>query len=144
MGKLSALQVLRLDDNSLSGAIPSEIGVVGDSLQLLSVAINHEMSGLLPSELGLLRGLIQFFAYETNTYGTIPTEIGGLPAAGSLTSFHVHDTPIYGEVPADLCLVDQLTFDCSGYLCGCSSCICGQQHVVTLVVDCRETPELCR
>lgn len=137
------LASLRLDENALSGGIPSELGLIGDGMLLLDVSNNHPMNGTLPSELGLLKDLTYFIAHDTHIVGNIPPELGRLPKEGSLTNFHIERTLIYGEIPADLCPIEGLSFGCSGSLCGCD-CTCGGQHVVAMSVNCLETPELCR
>lgn len=52
----SSLRFLFVNNNNLTGAIPSCIGTVTDSLQRFNVSNNH-LSGEIPSALGSLRSL---------------------------------------------------------------------------------------
>lgn len=133
---------LQVDENKLEGGIPSELGLLGENLMLLDVSENHNITETLPSELGLLKRLTHLVASGTHLYGTIPPEIARLPMEGTLTSFHIQRTLVYGEIPVGLCLIGEgLAFHCTGSLCGCD-CTCGGQHT-SMSVNCLETPELC-
>ena len=139
---LETIATLQLDENSLEGGIPSELGLLDKNLMLLDVSENYPLTQTLPSELGLLKKLTHLVAHNTHLLGTVPPEIGRLPVEGALTNFHIQSTLIYGEIPMEMCSIgDGLSFFCTGSLCGCD-CACGGQHV-TLSVNCLETPELC-
>ena len=139
---MTSLVTLLLDENDLSGYLPSELGLIGDSLHILDISINHPINGTLPTELGLLKGLSHFFAYQTHILGRVPMEVAALATNGNLAHFHMQDTLLYGTIPHEMCSIELITFDCGTHLCGCE-CSCGQQHV-TLSVNCAETPEKCR
>eukprot|EP00984_Skeletonema_dohrnii_P005545 scaffold1955_cov106-Skeletonema_dohrnii-CCMP3373.AAC.13 len=55
IGKMTALEEFDLSNNSLINAIPSELGKLDGSLQLLSL-LNNALSGVIPSQLGQLQG----------------------------------------------------------------------------------------
>ena len=58
--------------NQLTGTIPSEIGLLSDTLIAWSCAVNS-LTGELPSEIGLLT-LSKYLAVNDNSFsGTIPT-----------------------------------------------------------------------
>ena len=132
---------LRVNENDLTGYIPTELGQLSNSLQLLDISTNPYINGTLPTELGQLSVLTHFVAYATHVHGPIPLEIAALATTGDLSNFHVTQTLLYGTVPTELCSIDALTFDCRGALCGCD-CMCGG-HLVTMSVNCVETPDLC-
>jgi hypothetical protein len=142
LGDLRSLVSLRLDDNHLSGYLPSELGLIGESLQILDVSINYAVNGTLPTELGLLKNLTHFFAYQTSIHGLMPLEIAALVTNGNLVNFHMRDTLLYGTIPNEMCSIDLITFDCGTHLCGCW-CSCSQQYLTTSV-NCADTPDLCR
>ena len=140
-GSLTSLVTLRLDENDLSGYLPTEIGLMGESLNVLDISMNHPINGSIPSEIGMLKGLSHFFAYQTHIHGAVPMEVAGLATNGNLDHFHMQETLLYGTIPQEMCSIELITFDCGTHLCGCD-CSCGHQHV-TLSVNCAETPEKC-
>ena len=144
LGMLQALATLRLDENALTGTLPSELGLIGQSLLILDVSNNYGITGTLPTEIGMLKGMTHFFGQDTLLIGNITLEVAQLAAPqGALTDFHVERTLLYGTIPEEMCSLrpEDLTFDCGGALCGCH-CVCGS-HLVTMSVNCLETPDLC-
>ena len=78
LGKLSNLQFLWLHKNSLRGTIPSELGKLSN-LQFLWLHKNS-LSGTLPSELGKLSNLQELYLDNNRLSGTIPNSINDLSA----------------------------------------------------------------
>ena len=97
MGKLSRLERLRLDHNSLSGSIPPEMGKL-DHLDTLNLSDNN-LSGPLPAELGQLDGL-QALRLENNAElsGPVPLEFTGMT---SLNAFRADGTDLCAPRDAD-------------------------------------------
>ncbi|CAB9503965.1 Leucine Rich Repeat [Seminavis robusta] len=147
IGRLTGLDQLYLDVNSLTGTIPSEIGHLGkaegiyfnlndlegtipselgglSSLEVLAL-FSTNISGTIPSEFGGLTSMWWLPLHETNLSGTVPVELGALAdnQTGSLEHVSLNETLVTGEIPADLCLILEMSFDCSDELCGCD-CVC--------------------
>ena len=79
------LQSLGLHENSLGGALPSELGKLG-SLQYLWLH-NNQFNGSLPSEVGQLSEL-RFLWFANNSVVSLPRHIGRLQRLRSLDGSH--------------------------------------------------------
>jgi len=91
LGLLTDLQILRLASNALSGSLPSELGLLTD-LQVLR--FNHNtLSGNLPSELGLFENLQRLYLDSNSLVGSIPSELELLT---SLQVLHFYDNSLIG------------------------------------------------
>jgi len=68
----TAIKILMLDKNKLTGSIPSEIA----ELRKLKTLYWHEnnLSGVIPKEIGMLKRLVLFRSENNNLEGTIPFE----------------------------------------------------------------------
>ena len=99
---------LILENNRLSGAIPSELGDL-TAMQELNLYSNR-LSGAIPSSLGKLTGLGQLRLNENQLSGTIPSSLGGLT---DLRQLRLSENDLSGNIPADL---GDLTFLGSLYL----------------------------
>ncbi len=98
LGSLSNLQELSLNRNSLSGTIPSELGSLSN-LQELSLDRNS-LSGTIPSELGSLSNLQRLYLDENYSLsGTIPSELGSL---SNLRSLFLQRNSLSGTLPSEL------------------------------------------
>ncbi|KNA06112.1 hypothetical protein SOVF_184060 [Spinacia oleracea] len=90
----SSLSILQLDDNSLTGPIPQEIGNCS-SLYLLTLSHNN-LSGEIPSSISMLKGL-EFLRLESNELdGEMPKELGTLQ---NLLSVNVSYNKLIGRLP---------------------------------------------
>ena len=77
MGDLSNLTRLALNRNSLTGAIPSELGNLAN-LSVIGLARN-QLSGALPTELSNLSGLTYLSLHDnTALSGSLPSGFTGL------------------------------------------------------------------
>jgi len=116
IGLASSLKFLVLFETDISGTIPSELGLI--DLQAFDVW-DSSLKGTLPTELAKLTGLFSLLIHGTDLSGTFPQEFA------NHTSFYklrMNDTMLTGEIPASLCSVPELVFDCPE-MCGCD-CPC--------------------
>jgi hypothetical protein len=113
---------LNLGDNVLQGDIPPTIGVLSN-LEILELYFNI-LSGELPFQLGGLSAAREIYLESNLFSGTIPRSLGFL---SNLEVLHLHDNDLSGEVPPELCdLVDNgldLAIDCFLIDCPCA-CNC--------------------
>lgn len=86
-----------LENNNLTGSIPSEIGKL-TSLERLSMFWNN-LSGPIPSELGNLINLEDLSIFHNNLSGSIPPELGNL---SSLVDLYLSDNNLTGFIPSEL------------------------------------------
>jgi hypothetical protein len=68
---------LIIQDNSLVGSIPPEVGLFGDALSRLSLNSNA-IEGSLPTTLGLLKGLNRLTATGNQLTDQLPTQLGDM------------------------------------------------------------------
>ncbi|KAG6658380.1 hypothetical protein CIPAW_04G156800 [Carya illinoinensis] len=92
---LSGLTTLFLDQNRLSGTLPSDI----NSWKLLNTLnlSRNEISGQIPKELGSLLGLTELDLSENQLSGPIPSKLGLL----KLTSFNLSSNHLTGNIPSE-------------------------------------------
>ena len=90
-----SLAGLWAQETGIGGPIPTELGLLVDTLTTLNVA-------------------------NTSLTGTLPEELAGL---SNLQAFNVEGTMISGTIPTNICEIPDLRFGCTGTLCGCS-CVC--------------------
>ncbi len=88
---------LTLWDQSLTGAIPPELGDLSN-LEHLSLGSN-QLTGGIPSELGGLSNLRDLWLYDNSLTGEIPPEVGDL---SNLEDLHLGDNSLTGEIPPEL------------------------------------------
>lgn len=97
VGNLSFLRDLRLDNNSFTREIPSEICRLS-RLQYLYLP-NNSLGGTIPSNLSRCSNLIKFQVANNQLVGEIPMEIGSLSKLKLFTVIHNNMT---GLIPASL------------------------------------------
>ena len=103
---------LYLNDNALSGLIPTELGCL-TSLETLILASNS-LTGGIPTELGGLTSLTWLMLYNNSLTGGIPTELGGLT---SLTTLYLNANPsLTGGIPTNIC-----NLSTNPYIAACDS-----------------------
>jgi Leucine-rich repeat (LRR) protein len=95
--QLSALQILNLSENRLTGVIPAELGQLGALVEL--DLGNNQLSGSIPAELGQLGALTHLDLFDNQLSGSIPAELGQL---GALTHLYLDHNQLSGSVPAEL------------------------------------------
>jgi hypothetical protein len=96
LGLLTKLKYLWLDGNSLSGTLPTELGQIR-SLKSLSCRDVETLSGLIPSEIGRLSMLTLVELSENRHSGSLRSELGRLRR---LTSLHAsNNKALAGKLP---------------------------------------------
>ena len=98
LGNLSNLQRLYLPRNQLTGEIPTELGNLSN-LRTLILSIN-QLSGEIPTELGNLSNLQTLWLVTNQLTGKIPTELGNLSNLTGLSLSGNHQ--LTGEIPTEL------------------------------------------
>ena len=91
--------LLGLDNNQLSGTLPTELG--GMDLWHALMLNSNEFSGTIPTEYGLFQNLPVAFNLHDNPSltGTIPTELGQLT---DVYNFQIHNDNLSGSLPSEL------------------------------------------
>ncbi|CAB9496646.1 leucine rich repeat [Seminavis robusta] len=103
---LLAIKTLSLANNKLTGSIPQEI-FNQTSLESLFLRKN-DLTGTLPSEVGLLTNLQELNLNYTQISGTLPSEIG---LANQLQELFLSNTNMQGTIPEELYMgLDNLWF----------------------------------
>ena len=97
LGNLTRLLTLRLYGNELSGAIPSELGNL-TNLQTLRL-YDNSLSGAIPPELGNLTNLLNLRLYGNDLSGVIPPELGNLTR---LLHLDLGGNKLSGAIPSEL------------------------------------------
>ena len=88
---------ISLDENSLSGSIPTELGNLSN-LTYLSLDRNS-LSGRIPTELGNLSNLTDLYLSLNSLSDSIPTELGNL---SNLTRLRLRGNSLSGSIPTEL------------------------------------------
>ncbi len=103
LGSLAQLQSLSLRDNTLTGAIPPELGSLAQ-LQSLSLGSNA-LTGAIPTELGSLAQLQSLSLRDNTLTGAIPPELGSL---AQLKGLRLNGNALTGRLPRSLMQLDSL------------------------------------
>lgn len=128
IGLASNLLILYLEDNELTGAVPS---VLGTLTAMEELALNGNLLTSLPMELGQLTSLVKFHGQGNLFEGTIPDSLAGWTQSIALAMFEDNaftgrmplcdGTPLNGtEIYADCSAVE---CDCCTYCCDASGCV---------------------
>ena len=97
IGNLTNLGTLILSNNQLSGTIPSTIGSLSS---LLSLYLNNNLlSGTIPSTMGNLANLGAFILFNNQLNGTIPATIGNLT---NLLTLLLDNNQLSGTIPSTI------------------------------------------
>ncbi|XP_031118027.1 probable LRR receptor-like serine/threonine-protein kinase At3g47570 isoform X2 [Ipomoea triloba] len=93
------LEIVHLDDNPLDAILPSSIGNLSSSLELLS-AWGCGLKGIIPNQLGNLSSLIALDLHSNNLVGFIPPMLG---RASKLQVLDLSNNRLSGPIPDSLC-----------------------------------------
>ncbi|MCO5608648.1 hypothetical protein L7F22_062862 [Adiantum nelumboides] len=94
---LSNLITLRIDNNAISGSLPTELAQL-KSLIYLYLG-NNSLMGPIPKEYSKLVNLQELSMWDNNLQSIIPPEFGNLR---SLRYLNLHDCSLYGGLPKEL------------------------------------------
>lgn len=113
----TALMVLNLDGRSLTGTIPTEIGLL-KSVMGINLSGNF-LSGPIPTELALCTRLLSLRLGNNFLTGSIPSELGLF--GSRVMGFDLHGNSLTGEIPSELGLLQgAVKIDLSDNLLGSS------------------------
>jgi hypothetical protein len=127
--KMPDLQVMMMENNDISGTIPSNLG----TLNLRRVHMDgNRLSGTIPTELGAPPRLKQLYLHDNALTGTVPTEFAQLDVLQALT-LHFNDK-LEGNLDDSVCklMLDKkklatASVDCASVTCEC--CTCGEPDI---------------
>ncbi|AES72598.1 putative protein kinase RLK-Pelle-LRR-XII-1 family [Medicago truncatula] len=89
------LQILMVNDNNLTGELPSSVDYLSSNLQQFCVA-NNQLNGSIPHGMKKFQNLISF-SFEQNYFtGELPLELGTLK---KLVQLLIHQNKLSGEIP---------------------------------------------
>ncbi|KHN19543.1 Putative LRR receptor-like serine/threonine-protein kinase [Glycine soja] len=89
------LQILMINDNHLTGGLPSSVANLSGNLQQFCVA-NNLLAGTLPQGMEKFKNLISL-SFENNSFtGELPSEIGALH---NLERLAIYSNRLSGEIP---------------------------------------------
>jgi Leucine-rich repeat (LRR) protein len=110
LGNLSSLNNLYIPGNRLTGTIPPELSNLSNLRQL--VLYDNRLSGSIPPELGNLSNLQLVFLYNNQLSGTIPHELGML---SNLQNLDFRSNRLSGSIPPEIGKLPNLTTLNIGY-----------------------------
>ncbi|MCE0481616.1 hypothetical protein HAX54_039491 [Datura stramonium] len=97
LGKCQNLALLNLAQNKLNGAIPVELGDISN-LQVLSLQFNN-LVGEIPSNISQLNRLQRLNISWNSLNGSIPSSLSSLK---SLTNLNLQGNKLSGRIPSDI------------------------------------------
>ena len=97
LGNLSSLDRLYLDNNQLTGAIPGELGNLSNLERLY--LDDNQLTGPIPSELSNLSNLEELSLWGNQLTGEIPTELANL---SNLHALWLDNNQLTGTIPPEL------------------------------------------
>jgi hypothetical protein len=98
LGLHTKLALVDIGFNALSGSLPSTLGELGGSLEVLYASANR-LDGTLPTQIGRLERLRYLHADRNAISGTLPSSLGKLRA---LRALQLSRDAISGSVPTQL------------------------------------------
>ncbi|GEM_PF-1793129 len=96
---------LNLQNNRLSGTIPSSLGNL-DQLKYLNLSANY-LEGNIPITIWKLTKLIHLSLFQNHLTGTLPSDIGNL---SRLEYLNLSGNELSGQLPSELWTLTQLTY----------------------------------
>lgn len=98
IGNATKLYAINLGATGISGTLPSEVGMLSDSLTSIAI-VNANLEGPLPTEIGLLHQLHDILVDQNQLTGTIPLE---LSQATNLVWIYLAENLFSGTFPVHL------------------------------------------
>ena len=98
ISNLSGLTAIRMRNNSISGTIPSSIGLLGTTLLVLDLSYN-KLNGTIPNEISKLSRLMHMHLNSNKLVGKIPTALGKLQTTGEL---YLSNNLLTGSIPSSI------------------------------------------
>mmetsp|Transcript_35656 Transcript_35656/g.86316 ORF Transcript_35656/g.86316 Transcript_35656/m.86316 type:complete len:617 (-) Transcript_35656:1504-3354(-) len=98
IGKLTGIEEIWIDQNPITGTIPTTIGNLA-SMESLSFTL-CQISGQIPTTVGNLAMLRQTWMSNNDLSGTIPAEFANL---ANLERLHLQGNDLNGAMPAGIC-----------------------------------------
>ena len=107
LGYKAIVTEIELEDNGLTGYLPTEIGQLTSMTGYVSFADNS-ITGTIPTEMGRMTGIQRFLRIlSSEVHGSVPTQLGQLT---DLTAqLHLHDNHLSGLLPTELGRLTGLT-----------------------------------
>ena len=116
MTKLSRFSVF---GNSLSGEIPTEVGLLPELLSF--DAGSNLLTGTIPSEFGLLSNMNLLWLDNNLIGGVVPEALSEV----DFTQVYLNSTLLEGSIPIGMCKNDVIiTVDCAEVNCTCCTPSC--------------------
>ena len=75
LGSLITLASLRVDNCGFSGRLPTEFGLLSESMRGILYLNTNAFTGMVPTEYGLLTNLVRFRVQENQLSGAFPTVV---------------------------------------------------------------------
>jgi LRR receptor-like serine/threonine-protein kinase FLS2 len=104
LSNLAYLTHLDLSNNPLNDILPSSVGNLSTSLQVLTIE-NCNIKGIIPRDIGNLSNLTTLFLGTNELVGPIPTTVGRLH---KLQGLGLNDNRLEGPIPSELCHLENL------------------------------------
>jgi LRR receptor-like serine/threonine-protein kinase FLS2 len=104
LSNLRYLSMLRLSNNPLNDILPSSIGNLSTSLQILEMH-NCNIRGTIPRDIGNLSNLLALFLQFNELTGPIPTMVGRMH---NLQALFLKNNRLEGPIPFDICHLESL------------------------------------
>jgi hypothetical protein len=104
LGIMTDMELLSLSENSLVGILPSELGLM-TKLKVLSLNYNS-FSGSLPSEMGRMMDMTDLGIYENSLVGLLPSELGRMT---KMMAIDLGANSFSGSIPSELGRMTNLT-----------------------------------
>ena len=105
LGLHSMLQALDVRENLLSGTLPWQMAANLAELRTLHAHDNHGLSGTLPTEMGGLSHLRYLDLSRGRLSGTVPPSIGSI---AEMSALHIESNRLEGGLPESLSNLDLL------------------------------------
>jgi Leucine-rich repeat (LRR) protein len=105
IGDFPFLRVLNLRSNNIFGSIPNSIGNL-DLLEVLYLYLNS-LTGIIPNNIGDLSNLTNMSLRDNLLTGNIPSDLGDMT---SLQDLRLQKNNLYGEIPTSIGSLQSLTF----------------------------------